>query len=524
MALYSAILLNPTVAIPIHRSVNRAIRAAREAHDAYPLLAKILTDSGLAASAVTDIMARDLPTLDKLEDSATYLVNTFGKLNITTGVVERAQRLYEEAATFKREAYVKAGIVSRRLLSTPSLLHAATCPVVSVFIADFQDPANLLVKHLQYNVPRSVCRLMYPQGGEVWNTKCGPPSWQVGINTTPPLPPTPQLPKPPPPPFETGVVFKTGALQTYAFSWFYQATGFNVTSYFLVKAAEILGALPGPAHKGAPSEGLVLLDKKLQCAYDSSVQCLNKDTSLLYKVGYVALEITLLVTVLKVLRVGWASTLVMSLGIFFFLPRVMSRTYNLQYGCSVSFYPVIPVCLVSDMQDIVYQLLPSQLPWPKTLVNATLGATITKANVFDCTSIGFGGGFQELAYLVEYITPKWHTAVLGYTLPTFFNQTLVHTPQYEACALLYSFNALPLVLLFGVALVFAAAALHVGFMVSSYLFSVFGDVFRLVVGLYIAIKQPYPRLAVHQLGVTHDDDGPLAITLPHRKEPLLRSR
>lgn len=329
LALYSAMLLNPTVAIPIHRSVNRAIRAARDAHDAYPLLAKVLTDSSLAASAVTDIMARDLPTLDKLEDSATYLVNTFGKLNITTGVVERAQRLYEEAATFKREAYVKAGIVSRRLLSTPSLLHAATCPVVSVFIADFQDPANLLVKHLQYNVPRSVCRLMYPQGGEVWNTKCGPPSWQVGLNTTPPLPPTPQLPKPPPPPFETGVVFKTGALHTYAFSLFYQATGFNVTSYFLVKAAEILGALPGPAHRGAPSEGLVLLDKKLQCAYDSSVQCLNKDRSLLYEVGYVALEITLLVTVLKVLREGWASTLAMSVGIFFFLPRVMSRTYNL---------------------------------------------------------------------------------------------------------------------------------------------------------------------------------------------------
>lgn len=482
--LYSVLKVNPTIAVPIHQAVGRAVNTTQHS---FPKVKKLFVDNGRAVSALTDLAHR-FPELETLQRSWDFLLKNFRKLKASKGFNTHIEDFYADVGTFKHDAYAKAGIVSRRLLSTTSFLTTATCPVVGVFIADFQDPANLFVQHMKYNVPRAVCRLKYPQGGATWDAKCGNASWHVALNATPPFPPPP-LVQPAPPPVVVSSNFKGGGLiHQYVFGFVHQVTGFNLTGYVLAKAASIFDSLPTPGHNGTASAGMALVNKKLQCSYDSSLQCLNKTRSLLYDVGYVALELTLVVTVLKVLRVGWASTLVMSLGVAFFLPRVLSKTYNLQYGCSISFYPVIPVCLVSDLQDIVYQILPSQLPWPTTLVNATLGATITTADVFDCTTLGFGGGIQEFVYLLDYAAPWWRVTVLGYTPPSTFDQTLVRTPQYEHCAALYAFNALPVALLGGVSLVVAAAALHLGFVASSYLFSVFGDLFRLVVGLYVAVK------------------------------------
>jgi hypothetical protein len=412
----------------------------------------------------------------------------------------------------------------RRLLTNPfapppptTLVVNFTCPLLHNVLTDLTAAGSVLTVHFAHDVPRSVCRLLrtrppdncHGQGCLYQWRDCPNASW------TYPLPPPPPGPPPSPPlaPSTGRRLFssipgngttRVGALPSALFSLVHRASGFDLYSYLTTHVGTVFTNAKdnttswwtAPSNATGQHTG-VLHDVKevsnaLQCGYDTASRCFSRPGRLPYEVFRYFWQAAAAVMLLRFFGGGPGSFVASCLSILLFLfayPVIMNRTYDLSYACSLSFTPVVPVCLVSDVQDFIYTVFPQHVPWPAPLVQRNGTGLV----VFSCAASGFGDGVAELGYFLH----KYETAWRG-VFPVFTsgNWPAFRMPQgnagnettgewsprqvvaaREQCAILYSFTVLPLLLLIAVGMVAAVAATHIVLIVYGTMYTAFKGFF-----------------------------------------------
>lgn len=497
--IHARLRIDPDLAAPIVRAARTFVIAA---YAQAPRSIKIARASIRSVDKLVSA-TRSLPPLEQFQATSKYLkriVYNVGESDMFNDASHALHNVYDtisaDALALRRRSLLVTTTARRHLSSTAITL---SCPLFGAFVKDFAPAANLLTSHMAKNVPRAVCRFINPNGGASWHN-CPASSWAANRSVAPPPAPPPMPPLPPP--FNsttqilTGGNFKKGGPIFRGLEFLVdKIAGFNVSEIVLNKVSSLIDSVPSRNNTAAGGTAAV---QKLQCAYQSSVQCLNTERSLGYNILYVALEILTVSTVLKILRVGSTVTAFTAAAFMLFIPRVLSKTYHLQYGCSISLFPVVPVCLVSDLQDIVYAVLPRHLPWPAPLVDthdrslsrySIVGiqfsiSNLQKSDVFDCSSLGFGDGYTEFLYALQYYFPAWNKYLYGDAATNQFVNKPIHAPIYKQCAALYGFNAFPIVLVLALAALFVIAVLHVVVVFTFYMIGAITNTFRALAYLY----------------------------------------
>lgn len=429
--------------------------------------------------------------------------------------VNKMRTVYEEVQTFRTdiETRIEANGGMRRLRSGSGLV-GLNCPILATAITDIVIAGNTMANDMKNNVPRAVCRFLHP-GGD-WHT-CQPPSWQLPLLNPPPPPSPPHtlIIAAPPPPTTTQTVtggnFRQNTVSKYVFIAIQKLTGYDIRKLVIDKLSYAFDNAPALTVAQKQTASVI---KKIQCQFESSVQCRTQSHDLLYNTFYLAFEILLVYTVMKILKMGSLVPVVSSFLLLGFVPRVLNMTYNLQFACSISYAPTIPVCFVSEIQDLVYRVLPRHLPWPSPLVNnhgrvTTLEPIITGKplqftyltvkDVQNCAAYGFGDGVTEVIYWVDYWIPGWQKYFSTATVDTFlgfspvqqFNYYAnkpIHTNIYRQCAILYAFNVIPVVLAFGVLVFFTIALFHLLILFTRYILMFLRYIYEALAEAYIETR------------------------------------
>jgi hypothetical protein len=222
------------------------------------------------------------------------------------------------------------------------------------------------------------------------------------------------------------------------------------------------------------------------CTYDHSVQCKARRSSLARETGRYVLVAVATVSALRVVRLGPLAGFASTVFMLAFWPVVAKRTYGLEYGCSLSLTPVLPVCLVSDVQDVVYWLFPPQLPWPSPLVAAGQRPALNASAVASCSELGFGDGVLEIVYWLDRYVPEWRTEIASSATLSWLGfdaqrELQYHTGKqgqgalYEQCAVLFSFTALPVLLALALVALLLYAVLHIAVVWLTFVTKSMGD-------------------------------------------------
>lgn len=362
----------------------------------------------------------------------------------------------------------------RKLLRTPT----SSCPLLATLVKDLTVAGSVLAHHMENNVPRAVCRLTTQP--PKWNTSCPQPSWEQVPPPSPPpprSPPSPPRPPSPPPGRNSTIPARTGGVLTrLLFRGVKLASGVSLDS--TIDGA--ITAFTGASKEARAFEEYVVTEAKtaLQCSFDTAVQCYTIKGRLTQEVLRYILQVMVISLGLRIFKIGMLSML---LTPFFFLlawPILMNRTYGLQYGCTLSISPVIPVCLISDVQDLMISLTPSVLPWPAPLVNRTNGTL----SVVDCVPLGFGDGLSELRFLAGEYAP-----LLANTFPQLVSHVNATTIQSQ-CALLYGFTAVPVVLLILFGIVTALALTHIALVALGYVVSFLAQLQYALLAVFVGVR------------------------------------
>jgi hypothetical protein len=269
----------------------------------------------------------------------------------------------------------------------------------------------------------------------------------------------------------------------------HKASGYNLQQVLDDFAHQALDLVSTPA-KLSELENKV--SQSLRCGYHTSVQCLNNPGRLPSEIAIYAVQAVALITGLRIIKCGALATVLSPLLFLIAWPVIAKRTYGLEYGCSISTSPVVPVCTLSDVQNMVYMLTPEHFPWPSPLVQRN-GSQLT---VFDCTTLGFGNGVYELRYFADTYAPGWlpaarvganvvGTSVLDSVRATGGNSSAIETQ----CAGLYAFTAVPVALILLFVLLSALVLIHIALVAFGYLANAAGSVARGVVAGYLDISQ-----------------------------------
>jgi hypothetical protein len=432
------------------------------------------------------------------------------------------QSVYDEIAEFRRNVSEWSDYESRRRLLATVNVMPLSCPILANFVVELGKTSKNLVTQLTVNVPRSVCRMNNPKGGDAW-TACPAASWQLPLpaGTPPPpaKPPPPVLAYPPPPSsikvLLTKPVSKGGFIQQFIFGAILGISGFDASAWINAQMDSVLTAFPTKTSARTKVTDTV---RSLQCTYDTAVMCRTKTKTLLYHIVALTAQIFAAVLISSFLKLSFFTPALIATALVMFFPTVMSRTYGMPIGCSLSYTPVLPVCLAEDFQDLLYQLLPRHIPWPAPLVNThnrvpqsiPIGtgrpiqvAYIQTADVQDCSAFGFGDGIRELIFVLDYFAPSWRSYVTTVTTSTFFGwdftQELtyfqgkaIHEKIYEQCATLFAVTAIPLLLFAFVVLVFSVALLHVAFLFARHVLVAVRDIYYAVANLFIDMRDSAP--------------------------------
>ena len=259
-----------------------------------------------------------------------------------------------------------------------------------------------------------------------------------------------------------------------------------------------------------PVEIIDSVGKYTACDYGGSIQCSLKKSELSREIFLVGLAFMVILIASTFLKISFLTPILTIVFLCVYFPVVMSRTYDVPFGCFMAVPPPIPTCFFDDVQ-VILNLFPRHLTWPSPLVrgerhprlvSSAFGAPVAvhyidKSSVFDCATIGFGDGGRELLFAVDYFVPSWRKSFTSVGFSTnfgfetyknlnYFNGTVTHTHIYQQCALLYSFTAIPLILLAIAGLIFGLALLHVFIIFSRNMLYCFGSLGRGIIELYLS--------------------------------------
>jgi len=232
---------------------------------------------------------------------------------------------------------------------------------------------------------------------------------------------------------------------------------------------------------------------KVKCGFDTSVACHTRKGRLFEQIMFYILVSVLAVTILRLLHLGALASLALPLLFLLSYPVIMNRTYGLQYACSISLAPVVPVCLVSEVQDLVYRFTPATLPWPAPLVQRRDGV-VNSTQVFDCTTLGFGTGVRELGYALETYAPQaldlFPSLFVSTNTPIprllgHFNSSLIE----KQCAALYGFTVVPVLLLLAAACVLFFVVVHIAVAELSAVLALVKNMILTFLAVFLAVKQ-----------------------------------
>jgi hypothetical protein len=492
---FSEMRVDPALAVPAARSV-----------EAFSTFMTKNFPSMMSQIKSVWLRLQKLPSRQDVGKSFTFL-HGIGSL-----VVDRA--LAEKPALREGVSQVARNVAERvRVVETQRQLLASgdwytTCPIITNFYTDLIPAANILEAHMTKNVQRQACRLLNVQGGDSWST-CTMSTWdtprvynvtllhenktEVAANFT-------------------ATDRKHGFLTSLLFTVVHDITGIRPEEKLHKLTNFLLNLSPSRSNIAPALRSTV---NKLKCSYDTTPQCLAKKGTLLPQILRYVLELGLVSLALKVLRLGSVNMVVMPLLILFGYSIVMQRTYGLEFGCSISIFPVLPACLVSDIQDIIYMLTPKLLPWPSPLVNTANRVTETlqvdgfkvftirqlqTSDIFDCGAVGFGDGVRELVYLANRYLPGWqkllptltHATIFGQSIQEISNTISTGAPSaklHEQCASLYSVTAVPILLFFATCLVFSLAALHVVVIFSAHIVKALQNVFMATLAAFFEVSK-----------------------------------
>jgi hypothetical protein len=396
-----------------------------------------------------------------------------------------------------------------------------TCPLLNVFVKDFNEASTLLAKHLTYDVPRSACRTAHPWGGGSWED-CPPPSWLVNVTPTgPEAPPAPPAPLHPPQ-NASNSSGSNGTSQHTTHFWLTDGLFALVRKATGVDLAETLDHalvsfhLSGSANVRGVERAV---SSALHCSYATAEMCIRNNGTLLNEIFIFAVSFVLLLTALRTLNLGFIAGIAGPVLILLAWPIIARRTYSLPFSCSITFFPVIPVCFVSDLQDLVYQFTPAHLPWPSPLVNRS-SYPLHPADVFDCTTIGFGNGVTELGYYIfRYapgLLPNAPSALLSllsgtsvvYTVAELKTMGSNHTAIYDQCAGLYSFTVFPVLVLLFILVVYSLLLVHLLFICFGAVVGVLKNIFFASICFYDAVVDASleKKAAEEEESAEEDDD------------------
>jgi len=376
---------------------------------------------------------------------------------------------------------------ARRLLSLPT----NTCPLLKNFVSDLTSAAEILATHMSVNVPHSVCRLSTPHSR--WRT-CKPPAWaSVPTPPTPPKPPAPppSPPRPPKPAAPPRPAFRSvGALGDAVFSAF-RAAGLDLQD----KVTEYFDKLFSNSSAGRVEAEVA---RALRCTYADSVQCRKRGEGRLAGVTLTyGIQSLAILTGLRVAKLGTLTAVASPVLVLLAYPVIVNRAYGVEYGCTLTLSPAVPVCLLPDAQDIFYEATPARIPWPSPLVVRN-GTRIT---VFDCASLGFGQGTTEIGYYLNAYAPGWRayfpSAAFAAVFGAGLRDSITRAPSAKdhittQCAALFSISAIPLLILFAFVATFAVAILHVAVLVALFVLRAVAQLFMAFFAAFLDITSYTP--------------------------------
>ena len=517
--IFSKLAIDPNIALPATRITGSAINQTMEA---FPRT--ISTSKNLIIFIVNlfGSLAK-LPSIGEMTNATIFVANmtknaalsAYGEYNASDSGMKV---VYDEIAQFRKNLSdtLLDYDTRRKILASVNVL-PLSCPILTNFITDFGKASTSLVIHMTNNVPRSVCRMTNPGGGAAWDS-CPKASWDLPNPVSPPPPsprPPPKLAYPPPPSVLNTILPKNlqngGFIQRGVFKLTKLVSGWDVASWLDAKMNRILNLFPT---KTAASQKVNEVLQNVKCTYDTSVMCRTKDRTLFYHVFWTAVKFFAIIYVSSFLKIGMLTPAIVMGCTILFLPTVLKSTYGLPLGCSMSYTPVLPVCIAEDFQTGLYALLPQHIPWPAPLVNTHnrapqsiptgFGRPITAsyihtADVTDCSHYGFGDGTRELVYGLDYYWPSWREHFSSFTTSTFFGWKVsqefqyfegkqIHTEIYKQCAALFSITTIPLILFVILILTFSLAILHVAFVVVRNLLLAIKDLFRALALAFIDLR------------------------------------
>jgi len=486
---FSELKVDPVPAFQAAHKVRSFARIARAVHPD-------------VAGHVESLMSRSkkLPNAQRLRGSFAFLRTATS--NVVSHILASKPAVRAELSALVEKVEVRMEVAQAQRRRLHSAQFNVQCPLLTNFVTDLASASTNLKNHMNYNVPRQVCRFINSN----W-TVCPPASWQVGrLAPTAPVKNStfPSLQVTPRKTSSDGLFRLAKAVTGYDFEAALQRLVSNV--------ARRLPSRPGFGTAASKATD------KLKCGYDTALQCLEKPGTLHNQVMRYILEAVVVSTTLKVLSLGSLNMVVMPLFFLLSYPVIMNRAYGLQYGCSITPSPVVPVCLTSEVQDLLHSLTPRVLPWPSPLVNSSArvihkvsGNSFTSYNtselrpsdVFDCTTLGFGDGVRELVYLANRYVPGWQgvfptvtrSRIFGHSIQEAvdsFHVSSKHSHINDQCASLFSFTAIPVILLVALAAVFAAAALHITLILFAYTLAATKNMYLAVIAAYITINNEDP--------------------------------
>lgn len=311
-------------------------------------------------------------------------------------------------------------------------------------------------------------------------------------NASPPPRASPPPPRTPPPPAQPGkpAPASGGLLATGLFE-LVKLSGFDLQDGIQTWAHTLFALNSSEAVK----HDIASVYNKMQCSYDTAAQCYHNPGRLPYELGKYVVQVVLLMQVLRILQMGSVASVLAPLTVLLSYSVIMHRTYALPYGCSLTLFPVIPVCLTSDVQNLVYMLTPERIPWPSPLVSG-LGKNMS---VYNCSAAGFGDGVHELAYFVYTYLPGWEGYFPSLTVSTYTGHSFATylselqqmgadaSSAHSQCAALYGFTAVPVVVVLAAVLLFAVALAHITIIIFAFALQVLRSAFNASVGAYQAV-------------------------------------
>jgi len=362
-----------------------------------------------------------------------------------------------------------------------------TCTAGSVLLDGFIKAANNLNDAFTYNVNRAVCKMTKDA------SKCPSRPLPTSPSTSPGAKTTATTAQP---------TKKSGnGLADSIIGFVNSALGVDILRQADNAINYMFSVLPNrQATTTAQHQTAQLTSGYLSCDYDA-VQCKHKRT-----------DRSVITSMLEVWLIMGAAgyifgKLFFNLGftynvlcLMLIVPITFKVHYGINFGCAKIIAGAVPVCVADDVVDTIESYFTNHIQWPGPLINnhARLASgLLPESAVVNCADApyGFVTAERSIFYALEKFSPGWRNYISGLSVGAIIGQKAasemsyylgkpVHTEPFPTCFYLTLVNAIPLILILIIVLIFLVGAVQVLLTAFTSLFRALDDLVILLALLY----------------------------------------